>query len=226
MNLHCVVQSLQSSLDIELLELKCNVHPLDGIAKRCKDLLKVYDKEYNITSDIFGSERCCAVSFMYAMTKMRFKQGKGDPGGFRQFLRQEKIKPRIIVCYVGNRFHVVFHLAGVLYYLREKHLIYLDTSCRQRFFTRAPFKRVKLPTMSYTDRLTNLGLHSLDYCRVYFCYVFQDCEKPCGSGCISFFHINFSPYGTRRNSIKFSTLSSPHHKLFLSQSYTHLEHLT
>ena len=27
---HCVVQSLQSSLDIEL---KCNVHPLDGIAK-------------------------------------------------------------------------------------------------------------------------------------------------------------------------------------------------
>ena len=32
---HCVVQSLESSLDIELLELKCNVHSLDGIAKRC-----------------------------------------------------------------------------------------------------------------------------------------------------------------------------------------------
>ena len=30
---------------------------------------------------------------MYAMTKMRFKQGKGDPGGFKQFLRQENIKP-------------------------------------------------------------------------------------------------------------------------------------
>ena len=61
---HCVVQSLESSLDIELLELKCNVHPLDGIAK------KVYDKEYNITSDTFGNG-CCAVNFMYAMTKMR-----------------------------------------------------------------------------------------------------------------------------------------------------------
>ena len=72
---------------------------------------------------------CCAVNFMYAMTKMCFKQGKGDPGGFKQFLRQENIKPGIIVCYVGNRFHVVFHLAGVLYYLREKLLIYLDTSC-------------------------------------------------------------------------------------------------
>ena len=37
---HCVVQSLRSSLDIELLKLKCNVHPLDGIAKRCTDLLR------------------------------------------------------------------------------------------------------------------------------------------------------------------------------------------
>ena len=92
------------------------MHPLDGIAKRCTDLLKVYDKEYNITSDTFGNS-CCAVSFMYAMTKMCFKQGKGDPGGFKQFLRQENIKPGIIVRYVGNRFHVVFHLAGVLYYL-------------------------------------------------------------------------------------------------------------
>ena len=53
---------------------------------------------------------------MYAMKKMCFKQGKGDPRGFKQFLRQENIKPGIIVRYVGNLFH---HLAGVLYYLRE-----------------------------------------------------------------------------------------------------------
>ena len=89
---HCVVQILQSSLEIKLLELKCNVHPLDGIAKKCTNLLKVYNKEYNITSDTFGNG-CCAVNFMYAMTKMRFKQGKGDPGGFKQILRQENIKP-------------------------------------------------------------------------------------------------------------------------------------
>ena len=30
---HSVVQNLQSALDIELLELKCNDHPFDGIAK-------------------------------------------------------------------------------------------------------------------------------------------------------------------------------------------------
>ena len=54
----------------------------------------------------------------------------------------------------------------------------------QRFFTRALFIRVKLPTMSYTDRLANLGLHSLEYRRVYFdlvmCFT-EDCEKPCRS---------------------------------------------
>ena len=30
---HCVVQALNTDLDIELLELKCNVHPIDGIAQ-------------------------------------------------------------------------------------------------------------------------------------------------------------------------------------------------
>ena len=131
---HCVVQSLRSSLDIELLELKCNVHPLDGIAKRCTDLLKVYDKEYNITSDTFGNG-CCAVNFMYAMTKMRFKQGKGDPGGFKQYLRQENIKPGIIVRYLGNLFHIGFHL------FKRKTLIYLDTSCRNTICLRSALQK-------------------------------------------------------------------------------------
>ena len=45
-------------------------------------------------------------------------------------MRQANIKPGIIVRYVGNRFHVVFHLAGVFYYLREKLLNYLDSSCQ------------------------------------------------------------------------------------------------
>ena len=35
--------------------------------------VQVYDKECNITSDTFGTG-CCAVNFMYAMTKMRFKK--------------------------------------------------------------------------------------------------------------------------------------------------------
>ena len=63
------------------------------------------------------------------MTKMRYKQGKGDPAGFKMFMRQENIKPSVIVQYVGNRFHVLFHLAGILYVLRDKLLLYLENVC-------------------------------------------------------------------------------------------------
>ena len=75
--------------------------------------------DHNIESSTFGRE-CCAVNFIYAMCKMRYKGGKGDPAGFKQFMRQENIKPGIIVQYVGNRFHVVFHLAGVFFITCEK----------------------------------------------------------------------------------------------------------
>ena len=53
---------------------------------------------------------------------MRFKQGKGDPAGFKEFMRQENIRPGMIVHYVGNRFHVMFHLAAAFFHLKEKLL--------------------------------------------------------------------------------------------------------
>ena len=139
---HCVLQSLQSALDTELLELKCNVHPLDGIAKKCNTSLKLYDTEHNIESSTFGRE-CCAVNFIYAMCKMRYKQEKGDPAGFKQFMTQENIKPGIIAWYVGNRFHVVIHLAGVFYYLQEKLLMYmyLDSACRNTTSLRSALQK-------------------------------------------------------------------------------------
>ena len=61
---------------------------------------------------------------------MRFKQGKGDPAGFKEFMHQENIRPGMIVRYVGNRFHVMFHLAAVFFHLKEKLLKYLDNTCR------------------------------------------------------------------------------------------------
>ena len=126
---HCVVQHLQSQMDVELLELNCNVHPLDGIAKKCTSILKNYDAEMVIKSDTFGRD-CCVVNLIYGITKMRYKQGKGDPAGFKNFLRQEGIKLSMIPRFVGNRFHIVFHLAGVIFYLRDKLILYLETMCR------------------------------------------------------------------------------------------------
>ena len=53
-------------------------------------MMNAYDKEHNIKSDTFGRD-CCAVNFICAVNKMRYKQGKGDPAGFKQFLMQEGI---------------------------------------------------------------------------------------------------------------------------------------
>ena len=36
---HCVVQQLLTAFEIELLELKCNIHSLDGIAKKCTNII-------------------------------------------------------------------------------------------------------------------------------------------------------------------------------------------
>lgn len=43
----------------------------------------------------------------------------GDPGGFRAFLKLKNLPPGIITRYVGNRMHVLFHLAGTAYHLKE-----------------------------------------------------------------------------------------------------------
>ena len=125
-------------MDVELLELNCKVHPLDGIAKKCTNILKNYDAEMAIKSDAFGTD-CCVVNSIYGITKMRYKQGKGDPAGFKH---QEGIKLSIIPRFVGNRFHIVFHRAEYFvswtHYFSEKywqssksHHLLLDTGRHQ-----------------------------------------------------------------------------------------------
>ena len=79
--------------------------------------------------------------------------------------------------------------------------------------------------MSYTDRLANLGLHSLEYRRVYFDLVtcFKIVKNLVDLDASAFF---------RGNSIKLSPLSLPHHNFrffaqtFSQSEYTHLEFIT
>ena len=63
-----------------------------------------------------------------------------------------------------------------------------------------------MPAMSYSDRLTNLDLHSLEYRRLYFDLVmcFKIVKKLVDLDASAFFNINVSPYSTRGNSIKLS----------------------
>ena len=72
---------------------------------------------------------------------MPYKQGKGDPVVFKQFMRQENIMPGTIVRYVGNRLHVLFHLAGIFFFLRGKLLHYLKCICNNRTSLRTALKK-------------------------------------------------------------------------------------
>ena len=110
------------------LELKCNVHPLDSISTDIRGAFKKYDKEPNIESSTSGSD-CRVGNLIYGLTKLRYKQGKDDPAGFKHFLRQENIKPGVIVLYVGNIFHVLFSLSGIFFQLKDKLLNYLQHMC-------------------------------------------------------------------------------------------------
>ena len=119
---------LDERFEHTLLELKCNVHPLDSISTDIRGAFKKYDKEQNIESSTFGND-CRVGNLIYGLTKMRYKQGKGDPAGFKHFLHQENIKPGVIVHYVGNRFHVLFYLSGIFFQLKDKLLNYLQIMC-------------------------------------------------------------------------------------------------
>ena len=125
---HCVNVALETKLGIELHELKCNVHPLDGLASQTRKTCQQIDKSSGFKGSLFGREGA-VVNVIYSLSKMRYKNGRGDPKGFKSFLMQNKIAAKMIPRYVGNRMHILFHLAGTFYSLREKLLTYLTDYC-------------------------------------------------------------------------------------------------
>ena len=125
---HCVRVQLEDKFNIELLELKCNVNPLDGLASDARKTMKSLEATFDVRGNVFGRE-AAAVNLTYGLSKTRYKNGKGDPKGFKQFMKMHNIKSKMIVWYVGNRMHVLFHLTGVFYFLRAKPLEYLQKYC-------------------------------------------------------------------------------------------------
>ncbi|GFR69991.1 hypothetical protein ElyMa_002061600 [Elysia marginata] len=73
-----------------------------------------------------------AVNVIAAISKLRFKDGKGDPAGFKAFIKSEKIDPSLLPRYVGNRLHVIFHLGGSIFFLKDHLLTYLKNKCSQQ----------------------------------------------------------------------------------------------
>ncbi|XP_050395021.1 uncharacterized protein LOC126812596 [Patella vulgata] len=88
---HCVVEQLIKDFDIAILELNCTLHPVDGIASRARSVLKECDAKFKIVSSTFG-QACKAANLIYGVSKMRYKQGKGDPGAFKLFIKSHNIR--------------------------------------------------------------------------------------------------------------------------------------
>ena len=108
---HCVRVQLEQRLNSELLELNCNVHPLDGLASEARKTLKKVDSKYEIKSTLYEND-CCAANVTYGLSKMRYKNGKGDPKGFKQYMRKHQIQLKLTTRHVGNWRHMLFRLAG------------------------------------------------------------------------------------------------------------------
>ena len=120
---HAAIQIVEEKLDTKLLELNCNLHPLDAISKTCREALSSIS---NITSRTFGKD-CKAANLVYAVSKLRYK-GSGDPVGFKLFLAKQGFSMKLFPRVVGNRFHVMFHSSGVIYCHRAKLIEYLQHS--------------------------------------------------------------------------------------------------
>jgi len=64
-----VVRQIRASLETELVELHCNLHPLDGFANHSRRALLKLDQELGIPN---SGRQCAADSFVYSVSKLRF----------------------------------------------------------------------------------------------------------------------------------------------------------
>ena len=61
---------LQEQIGRDLLQLHCNLHPLDAMASQAREACKRYDATYETSSDVFGTNGRAA-NLLYGISKMR-----------------------------------------------------------------------------------------------------------------------------------------------------------
>ena len=123
---HAALRLVASEWSKTLNELNCHLHPLDSIASATRGALK---KQEESRGNLYGKE-CRAANIIQQMSKLRYKDGKGDPRGFTTFLDQKNLPRGILPRYRGNRLHILFHNAGILVEHHEtfKELLRTGTS--------------------------------------------------------------------------------------------------
>ena len=107
---HAAIRIVNSEWDKTLNELNCHLHPLDSIASATRSALKHLEEA---RGHLYGKD-CVAANIILQMSKLRYKDGKGDPQGFTTFMDINGLPQNILPRYRGNRLHVLFHNAGIL----------------------------------------------------------------------------------------------------------------
>lgn len=98
---------LEKECGTHLIELNCNVHPLEAVSSRVKKELQAC-KEVQTNC----SGECSAWKIIMALNSLRFSDKYKHVVPVRDFIRKEGFQiPR----FLGNRLHVIFQL-GVVYF--------------------------------------------------------------------------------------------------------------
>ena len=105
---HATIVLVNEAWEKTLNELNCHLHPLDTIASSARSALKQLE---TVKGKLFGTD-CVAGNLVIQLNKLRFKDGKGDPRGFKAFLKSEHLPSGFIPRYRGNRLHILFDICG------------------------------------------------------------------------------------------------------------------
>ena len=118
---------VQAAWKKPLHELNCHLHPLDTIASSTRTTLKRLEES---RGKLYGSDGIVA-NVVLQVTKLRFKDGTGDPKGFVTFLRTKDLPCSFLFRYRGNRLHILFKIGGIFieHYEVLKEFFLSGTSC-------------------------------------------------------------------------------------------------
>ena len=111
---HATVLLLNETWNKSLHELNCHLHPLDSIATKTRQALKECEREKGLPKKLKGVDSLAA-DIVVQLDKMRFRDGKGDPKGFKIFLEENNLPKGLLPRYRGNRLHILFHSCGLLF---------------------------------------------------------------------------------------------------------------
>ena len=90
---HATISKLNVMWNTKLIETNCHLHPLDSMANKVKEAL---------SSSQETDGECLAAITIHKLSKLRFKDNRGDPKGFKMFLESKNLPLSLLPRYVGN----------------------------------------------------------------------------------------------------------------------------